>query len=264
MAQKRYFIRFLVLFLSLWILLAIHGCGVVSDLITAIPPALTPTPLPLTLGEHWPELADKQRIVVEGILAYPNSIDGYDLGSYGWRYGLYLADPANGERIGIWFETTSTQERLPNQMESLPSPFRYEDIQVYDNRSKAVYPGDWIRVEGLNNNSNLIVEKVELLRSYPQISHIDDNIVLGDEINLIDIRWYNDEILVIVFESPKEFLGNFHLDLDGNDFTCKDFNDYKLFCSGHGAEFGNEVVINLFHLLFDREDLLHSQDIQIP
>lgn len=269
MAQKKVFVRFWVLLLSLWLLPGILGCGAISNLIATPTPTMTPTPLPLTLGEQWPELADKQRIVVEGILAYPNWIDGYNLGSYGWRYGLYLTNPVNGEQIGIWFETTSAQERLPNQMKSTSSSFRHDDIWVYDNQSQVVYPGDWIRVEGriLTNNSNLAVEKVELLQSYPQIAHTEGAVGLGDEIQLIDVRWMDDKVLLIVFQSTDEFLGKFHLDVAGNDFTCKYINSYKLFCSGQGVVSGNEVVVNLFKPKYsnsEEEDLLHSEDVRIP
>lgn len=227
-------------------------------------PTMTATPLLLILSGNQPKPADGQRIAVEGILAYPNSIEGLDLGSPGMRYGLYLKNPVNGETIRIWFETSPVKEMLPNRMKPLPYPFRHDDITVYDYLSQSVYPGDWIWVEGVSNNSNLIVEKVVLLRSYPPILHTDDIVHQGDEIFLIDTYWVSEGVLVFVFESPNEFLGEFRLDAAGNDFACKDFNDYRLFCSGQGITPGNEAVVNLIHLISDREELMLSDTVWIP
>jgi hypothetical protein len=227
----------------------------------------TSTPLPLELGEEWPTLEDKQRIVVEGILSYYSTITTMDLGSYGWRDKLYLTNPVNGEEIGIWFETTLEQEKLPNHVKTVPFNFRHEDIWVYDNQSQVVYPGDWVRVEGriLSNNSNLGVEKVELLQSYPQISHSDGYVGPGEQVQLIDIRWL-DDVLLIVYESPEEFGVGFRLDVAGIGFTCRDINSYRLFCSGRGAASGEGVLVSLFKVPAGGGDdeLLHSEEVRIP
>ena len=228
----------------------------------------TPTAFPVTIGNLPSELKEKQRVYIEGHLIFDAQITSMDLGDYGWRDKLRLLKPDTWDMIPIWFETTTSSKKEPNQVSGISFNFEYGDIVVYDDRAQEVRPGDLIRVEGrlapAGSDWHLIVEKIDLLKAYPRITLEEGYADLGD-VNLVDSTWTEDGNVLLILQATKDLSIDYALDVNGQTTECNYWNQ-MIYCTLPGLLSGEEVQINLLKVYThaELEDLLFSEVIRIP
>lgn len=228
----------------------------------------TPTALPVTIGNLPDDVKENQRVVLDGHLVYEASITAMDLGIYGWRDKLQLLRPATWDEIPIWFDTTTSDIKEPNQVSGITFDFIHEDIVVYDSLGKEVRPGDLIRVEGrlapAGSDWHLIVEKVALLKAYPRITIEAGYADLGN-LSIVDALWTDDGRLMLIFQASYELSTAIAVEINGQTSSCHYWNQ-MIYCPVVGFQSGEEILVNLYELDTHAElaDLLFSEIIKVP
>jgi hypothetical protein len=228
----------------------------------------TPTAIPATIGNLPADVKDNQRVVLDGHLAYETSITAMDLGIYGWRDKLHLLRPATWDQIPIWFESTTSDIKEPNQVSGITFDFKHEDIVVYDSRGQEVRPGDLIRVEGrlapAGSDWHLIVEKVALLKAYPRITIKAGYADLGN-LSIVDALWTDDGRLMLIFQASNELSTAIAVEINGQTSSCHYWNQ-MIYCPVVGFQSGEEILVDLYEVdtHAELEDLLFSEIIKVP
>lgn len=228
----------------------------------------TPTAFSLEIGEVRPDFKRDQRAVFEGVFVYPSQISSMDLGKYGWRDKLFLLDPVTWNQIPIWFESTSQTEKEPNKIKGIGLYFDPNDILAYDYLGLEVHPGDHIKVEGrlapAGEDWHLIVERVELVKGYPE-KLIEEGYANFGDVSLLDRIRVDDFSFLFVFQTSKKLSLGYVVDLDDSSFDCNYWN-HIIYCYIEGFKKGDSVRVDLYQAYqsFDHDDLMFSEDVEIP
>jgi hypothetical protein len=254
---------FTVIFVAIGAIMLSH-----YDPISGLTFIATPTAFPVTIGNLPAEVKEKQRVIIEGHLVYSSSITSMDLGSYGWRDKLYLLRPATWEEIPIWFDSTTSTKKEPNQISGVNFNFRHEDIVVYDNQGQEVRPGDLMRVEGrlvpASSDWHLIVEMVSLLKAYPRTTLEEGYTGFGD-VNLVDTLWTDDGRLMFIFQASKELSIAYAVEINGQTSECTYWNQ-MIYCLVQGLRSGENVQVDLYQVrtYSGKNELLFSEAVVLP